>query len=143
MHQDVLDTSSRLLGEFDIQPDPARVCIATAPASLHLSDACLTDCDSDLTLPLVEKRRNLFAELAPVPFLNHDFTLLNRGPGSHKQLHCPVVRQMHKRWSVVLDDVQAIAIAKEEMAFATQVLALRLPLLLIEVSLLPADPSQS
>lgn len=54
VNDDVLEATSGLLGELEIQPDPAYRFVTAAPSGLHSLDAHFMDRRTNAGLPLVE-----------------------------------------------------------------------------------------
>ena len=71
MHEHIFQTERRFFDKFEIQPDASRVDIAGSPKRLHSSDTHLGSRDPDSRLPLGEKRRQLIAEFAAIPSIQH------------------------------------------------------------------------
>jgi hypothetical protein len=86
MYENVLERRHRLLRKLEIQPDPARCGIATAPPRLHAPDAHLDDIGADLPFPLAEKWRDLLAQPFSIPFVECRFALdaISARPAAHR-----------------------------------------------------------
>ena len=82
MHQDVLERLRRLLRKLEIQPDPARPRIATAPSRFHAPDAHLANIDADLSFPPAKKGRDLLSQTIAIPLVERRFALIAIGTRS-------------------------------------------------------------
>ena len=143
VYHNVLQAGHRFLRQLKIQPDAAGVPVARPPAGLHLPDPQILDRHTSFPLPFGEERRQLVAELAAVPLIEHCLPGVSIITWPSAQLHCRIVEQMNSRAAIVFKHFEPVAPTLKVIAFAGHQLPLRLAFLLLKFSLLPTNPSQT
>jgi hypothetical protein len=142
VYNNELQTGRRLLGQFQIYPDPPCLSITGAPSGPHLSDPPFPYLYADPRLPFRQKIPYVLAEKLSVPAIEDSFSRLPSIFRAHEQLQATRGAGDHLSGAIAFDDGQSVAPAPNEVCFSADHLSLRLAFLLLELRLLSADPSK-
>jgi hypothetical protein len=85
MHDQIFEASDRLFGQFEIEPNAPSVFIARTPLGFHFFDAPGGGAHAHDFLPLRQQRRDLPAQMIPVPALQDPLAIRGAKLGPHGQ----------------------------------------------------------
>ena len=81
VHQNILQTFRRLLGQFQIQPDAPGADVTTPPLGLHFFDAPFGYLLTDDGFPFGNQTRHPLFEFGPIPLVESQLPVGDGGVG--------------------------------------------------------------
>ena len=104
VYDNELQTGRRLLGQFQIHPDPPRLSVTGPPSGPHLSDSPFPYLYANPWLPFSQKVRYLLAKQLPIPAIEDSLSALSSIFRAHEQLQPARRTGDHLSSLIALDD---------------------------------------
>ncbi len=139
---DVFQAILGFLCQFQVDPDALGKDVTGAPFGLHLFDRPLVDLQSDDFLPLLDHGLHSGFEPGPIPLLQHQRTMPDRGSGLFVEIDVSATSQFDHVDAGVRNHIQEIAFSFQIVTFSCDVLPMGKALHLFESGDVLFDPAK-